>query len=78
MHCGFCTAICPIDPLLGDELDPPRGRIDLIEDMLEGGKPASAEPARRRSQIGLDIRAIESSSRAASAMVSAACTRPFI
>jgi glycolate oxidase iron-sulfur subunit len=28
--------------LLGDELDSPRGRIYLIKDMLEGGKPASA------------------------------------
>ena len=43
VHCGFCTATCPTYLLLGDELDSPRGRIYLIKDMLEGGKPASRE-----------------------------------
>jgi glycolate oxidase iron-sulfur subunit len=43
VHCGFCTATCPTYLLLGDELDSPRGRIYLIKDMLEGGKPASED-----------------------------------
>ncbi|MCX5495476.1 glycolate oxidase subunit GlcF [Kaistia dalseonensis] len=43
VHCGFCTATCPTYVLLGDELDSPRGRIYLIKDMLEGGKPANDE-----------------------------------
>ncbi|MBZ9934693.1 glycolate oxidase subunit GlcF [Mesorhizobium sp. BR1-1-16] len=43
VHCGFCTATCPTYLLLGDELDSPRGRIYLIKDMLEGGKPANDE-----------------------------------
>src|SRR4030088_2017591 len=43
VHCGFCTATCPTYVLLGDELDSPRGRIYLIKDMLEGGKPATPE-----------------------------------
>jgi glycolate oxidase iron-sulfur subunit len=43
VHCGFCTATCPTYVVLGDELDSPRGRIYLIKDMLEGGKPASPE-----------------------------------
>jgi glycolate oxidase iron-sulfur subunit len=43
VHCGFCTATCPTYLLLGDELDSPRGRIYLIKDMLEGGKPATPE-----------------------------------
>ena len=43
VHCGFCTATCPTYLLLGDELDCPRGRIYLIKDMLEGGKPATPE-----------------------------------
>ncbi len=40
VHCGFCTATCPTYLTLGDELDSPRGRIYLIKDMLENGKPA--------------------------------------
>lgn len=43
VHCGFCTATCPTYLLLGDELDSPRGRIYLIKDMLENGKPATEE-----------------------------------
>ncbi|MEC7464406.1 MAG: 4Fe-4S dicluster domain-containing protein, partial [Pseudomonadota bacterium] len=39
VHCGFCTATCPTYVLLGDELDSPRGRIYLMKDMLESGKP---------------------------------------
>ena len=42
VHCGFCTATCPTYAVLGDELDSPRGRIYLIKDMLESGRPADA------------------------------------
>ncbi|MCT4683556.1 MAG: glycolate oxidase subunit GlcF [Roseicyclus sp.] len=43
VHCGFCTATCPTYQVLGDELDSPRGRIYLIKDMLEKGRPADAK-----------------------------------
>jgi glycolate oxidase iron-sulfur subunit len=43
VHCGFCTATCPTYLLLGDELDSPRGRIYLIKDMFENGRPATKE-----------------------------------
>jgi glycolate oxidase iron-sulfur subunit len=46
VHCGFCTATCPTFLLLGDELDSPRGRIYLIKDMLESGRPATEEVVR--------------------------------
>jgi glycolate oxidase iron-sulfur subunit len=46
VHCGFCTATCPTYLLLGDELDSPRGRIYLIKEMLEQGRPAGAVEAK--------------------------------
>ena len=46
VHCGFCTATCPTFVLLGDELDSPRGRIYLIKDLLESGRPATEEVVR--------------------------------
>ncbi len=46
VHCGFCTATCPTYQVLGDELDSPRGRIYLIKDMLESGRPADERTVR--------------------------------
>ena len=43
VHCGFCTATCPTYVLLGDERDSPRGRIELIRDMLESGRAPTRE-----------------------------------
>ena len=46
VHCGFCTATCPTYQVLGDELDSPRGRIYLIKEMLETGRPADEKTVR--------------------------------
>ena len=46
VHCGLCTATCPTYQVFGDELDSPRGRIYLIKDMLEKGRPADAKTVR--------------------------------
>jgi glycolate oxidase iron-sulfur subunit len=35
VHCGICTATCPTYVLLGDERDGPRGRIVMMQHMLE-------------------------------------------
>lgn len=40
MRYGFCPQTCPTYILLGDENDSPRGRIDLMQAVLErGGAP---------------------------------------
>ena len=52
VHCGFCTATCPTYALMGDERDSPRGRIYLIKNMLEGGRPAD-EPVARHVDLCL-------------------------
>lgn len=43
VHCGICTATCPTYVLLGDERDGPRGRIVMMQRMLEHGGTPSAE-----------------------------------
>jgi glycolate oxidase iron-sulfur subunit len=41
VRCGFCTATCPTHVLLGNELDGPRGRIQLMKHMLATDAPPS-------------------------------------
>ena len=43
VHCGICTATCPTYLLTGDERDGPRGRIVMMQRMLESGEAPSAE-----------------------------------
>jgi glycolate oxidase iron-sulfur subunit len=43
VHCGICTATCPTYVLLGDERDGPRGRIVLMQNMLQAGAAPDPE-----------------------------------
>jgi glycolate oxidase iron-sulfur subunit len=43
VHCGICTATCPTYLLTGDERDGPRGRIVMMQRMLEAGETPTAE-----------------------------------
>ncbi len=46
VHCGICTATCPTYVTLGDERDGPRGRIVLMQKMLEAGGEPTPETVR--------------------------------
>ena len=50
IHCGFCTATCPTYLVLGDERDSPRGRIVLMQTMLESGAAPTAETVKHLDQ----------------------------
>ncbi len=36
VHCGFCLPTCPTYLLWSEEMDSPRGRIQLMESHLDG------------------------------------------
>ena len=42
VHCGFCLPTCPTYVLWGEEMDSPRGRIQLMETHLDGTATLSA------------------------------------
>jgi len=39
VHCGFCLPACPTYVSWGEEMDSPRGRIDLMKGLAEGAIP---------------------------------------
>jgi glycolate oxidase iron-sulfur subunit len=43
VHCGFCLPACPTYVAWGEEMDSPRGRIDLVRALRDGTLPPSAE-----------------------------------
>jgi glycolate oxidase iron-sulfur subunit len=42
VHCGFCLPTCPTYALWHEEMDSPRGRIHLMEGLLQGTIPLTA------------------------------------
>ena len=49
VHCGFCLPTCPTYLLWGEEMDSPRGRIDIIGSGL-GGAPLEPSAVRHLDQ----------------------------
>jgi glycolate oxidase iron-sulfur subunit len=39
VHCGFCLPVCPTYQSWGEEMDSPRGRIDLMRGLRDGKIP---------------------------------------
>jgi glycolate oxidase iron-sulfur subunit len=42
VHCGFCLPACPTYELWGEEMDSPRGRIHLVNQILDGAEMTEA------------------------------------
>ena len=42
VHCGFCLPACPTYALWGEEMDSPRGRIDLMRQLQSGAELTDA------------------------------------
>jgi len=45
VHCGFCLPVCPTWLSWGEEMDSPRGRIDLLRSVRDGGLAMGPEVA---------------------------------
>ena len=58
VHCGLCTSSCPTFSELGDENDGPRGRIQLMRTVADGGGGLT-DRVRRHLEVCLDCRACE-------------------
>jgi glycolate oxidase iron-sulfur subunit len=50
VHCGFCLPHCPTYRLWGEEMDSPRGRIDLMRGLRDGALPLTPTVARHFDQ----------------------------
>ncbi len=59
VHCGFCLPTCPTYAVLGVEMDSPRGRIRLMQNVLDGRTDASSDGFARHISQCLDCRACE-------------------
>ena len=44
VHCGFCLPACPTYQLWAEEMDSPRGRIYLVNQILDGAELTAQPP----------------------------------
>lgn len=59
VHCGFCLPTCPTYGVLGVEMDSPRGRIRLMQNVWEGRIDIASDELERHIGACLDCRACE-------------------
>ena len=45
VHCGFCLPACPTYQLWAEEMDSPRGRIYLVNQILDGAELSALRPS---------------------------------